>query len=77
MKQKQTKIINRLSRLEGQIRGIKKMIEADKSCQKVVIQIMAAREACSQIGLEMMKDKVCSSKKVKKEELKTLFKVIK
>ena len=77
MKKSQEKIINRLSRLEGQIRGIKKMIERDQDCQKVVIQILAAREACSKIGLEMVKAKVCSGKKIKKEELESLFKLIK
>lgn len=77
MKKSQEKITNRLSRLEGQIRGIKKMVDENQDCQKVVVQILAAREACSKIGLEMVKAKVCSGKKIKKDELDSLFKLIK
>jgi|SRR5690554_3768817 DNA-binding FrmR family transcriptional regulator len=35
--------INRLSRLEGQIRGISRMLEEDRSCQDVVVQLTAAK----------------------------------
>ena len=38
-------ILNRLSRLEGQIRGVKKMIEEGKDCEKIVIQLSAVHAA--------------------------------
>ena len=36
-------LINRLNRIEGQIRGIKKMLEADAYCPDVLTQVAAAR----------------------------------
>lgn len=43
-------IINRLNRVEGQIRGIKAMIEEDKYCLDVLNQIWAARSALGKTG---------------------------
>ena len=77
MEKTQEKILNRLSRLEGQIRGIKRMIEEGADCQKVVVQIMAVKEACSRVGLELMRTKVCSNKKINPQDLENIFKVIK
>ncbi|OMP66300.1 metal-sensitive transcriptional regulator [Domibacillus epiphyticus] len=39
------KIVNRLNRIEGQIKGILNMIEEGKDCRDVVIQLSAARGA--------------------------------
>lgn len=36
------KITNRLVRIEGQIRGIKKMVEEDRECEDILVQISAA-----------------------------------
>ena len=44
------KIITRLKRIEGQIRGITKMIEEDRDCEKVLHQISAARSALYKVG---------------------------
>ena len=38
-------LINRLSRIEGQIRGIKKMVENDAYCTDVLVQVSAANAA--------------------------------
>lgn len=40
-----TKVINRMKRIEGQIRGIQKMMEQKKDCREVVAQMSAARNA--------------------------------
>jgi len=37
------RIVNRLSRLEGQIRGIKTMVQDDRPCPEVLIQISAVK----------------------------------
>jgi len=51
MKQEQQKkSINRLNRIEGQIRGLKKMIEEDKYCIDVISQTSSVRSALK--GLE-------------------------
>ncbi len=38
-------LLHRLSIIEGQIRGIKKMIEEDQQCKAVVTQVTAAKSA--------------------------------
>lgn len=43
-------IIKRLRRVEGQIKGIEKMVEEDKFCGDILIQISAARAALNSAG---------------------------
>ena len=40
----------RLRKIEGQIKGIQKMIEEQKSCGDILIQISAARSALNSVG---------------------------
>lgn len=44
-------IVNRLKRLEGQIRGLQSMIESGKGCDDVLTQVMAAKSALNQVAL--------------------------
>ncbi|MEE1318435.1 MAG: metal-sensing transcriptional repressor, partial [Ruminococcus sp.] len=39
------KLINRLSRIEGQIRGIKGMVEKDAYCTDILVQVSAVNAA--------------------------------
>lgn len=39
------KIVNRLKRIEGQIKGILRMIEEEKECKDVITQLSASRSA--------------------------------
>ncbi|MEB3274631.1 MAG: metal-sensing transcriptional repressor [Prochlorothrix sp.] len=48
--QSQKRIINRLSRVEGHIRGIKTMVEEDRACPEVLIQIAAVRGALDKVA---------------------------
>lgn len=48
------KILNRLRRLEGQIRGLQTMIESDQECGAVLTQVMAAKSALNQVGLHVV-----------------------
>ena len=43
-------VTNRLKRIEGQVRGIIKMIEDDKSCEDILIQIGSAKSALHKTG---------------------------
>lgn len=43
-------VTNRLKRIEGQVRGIIKMIEEDKSCEEILIQIGSAKSALHKTG---------------------------
>ena len=43
-------VTNRLKRIEGQIRGIIKMVEEDKPCEDILIQIGSAKSALHKTG---------------------------
>jgi len=48
------RILNRLKRLEGQIRGLQAMVETEKGCESVLTQVMAAKSALNRVGLLIM-----------------------
>lgn len=48
------KLINRLNRIEGQIRGIKGMIEKDAYCNDILIQSAAASAAITAFNRELI-----------------------
>jgi DNA-binding FrmR family transcriptional regulator len=43
-------IINRLKRIEGQVKGIQKMIAEEKGCVDILTQIAAVRSAVNSVG---------------------------
>jgi DNA-binding FrmR family transcriptional regulator len=48
------RLLNRLRRLEGQIRGLQTMIESGQECDAVLTQVMAAKSAMNQVGLHII-----------------------
>ena len=48
--------IRRLRRLEGQVRGLQRMVEEDRYCPDIMIQISAAQEALRTVGRELMRN---------------------
>ena len=48
------KLINRLNRLEGQIRGIKNMVENNAYCPEILIQTAAVQSALSAFERELL-----------------------
>ena len=50
------KLLNRLNRIEGQVRGVARMVEEDRYCIDVLTQLRAARAALSRVETEMLKD---------------------
>ena len=50
------KLLNRLSRIEGQVRGITRMVEEDRYCIDVLTQVQAVRAALARVESEMLKD---------------------
>ena len=50
--------LKRLSRIEGQVRGIARMIEEDRYCIDVVTQVSAARAALASVESEIIRDHV-------------------
>lgn len=49
------KNLARLKRIEGQVRGIAKMVEDDRYCADVLVQISAVQEALRGVGKELMR----------------------
>ncbi len=47
-------LLSRLRRIEGQIRGIHRMLSEDRMCEDVLTQLMAARSGLDQVGLLIM-----------------------
>jgi len=47
-------IYNRLSRLEGQVRGVKKMLADHKSCDDMLVQVSALKQAVNGIAAELL-----------------------
>ena len=47
-------IETRLARVEGQVRGVRRMIAADESCEDIALQLAAARKALDRVFYEMV-----------------------
>lgn len=47
-------VLARLRRIEGQIRGIHRMLAEGRMCEDVLTQLMAARSSLDQVGLLIM-----------------------
>ena len=75
-------ITNRLSRIEGQIAGIKRMIEKDTYCNDVLIQLSAAQNSLKSLSNHILENHLytCVSDDLEKgnleiiDELTSLFK---
>lgn len=50
----QKDVVNRLRRIEGQVRGLVEMIQAGRSCEDVALQMSAARKAMDKAFYRMM-----------------------
>ncbi len=68
-------VINRLSRMEGHLRAIKRMVESDTPCPDVLVQIAAVRSALDQVGRLVLEDHIkgCMVDAVKTGEFEDAF----
>jgi DNA-binding FrmR family transcriptional regulator len=44
-------ITRRLKRVEGQVRGLQRMVEEERDCEAIITQLMAARSALDRVGV--------------------------
>ena len=51
-----SKLINRLNRIEGQVRGVTRMVEDDRYCIDILTQVQAVRAALARVETEILKD---------------------
>ena len=50
--------LKRLTRIEGQVRGLARMVEEDRYCIDVITQIAAARAALKRVEEEVLRDHI-------------------
>ena len=67
--ERKREILNRLKKVEGQIKGIQKMVEEEKYCGEIMVQISAVRAAINKIGGLMLDGyiKECIPETLKKD----------
>ncbi|MFA8439797.1 metal-sensitive transcriptional regulator [Pueribacillus sp. YX66] len=76
-------LLNRLKRIEGQVRGIHKMVENDRYCVDILHQISAIQSAINKVSLALLEDHThhCVSNAIKanngEEAIKELMDVMK
>ncbi len=75
-------LLNRLKRIEGQVKGIQRMIIEEKYCFDVLTQIAAIRAAINKVGIIMLENHTrnCLSEAInteqQEEKLEELIKVV-
>jgi len=62
--------VKRLRRIEGQVRGIQKMVDDDRYCADIMTQISAVQEALRSVGRELMRNhlKHCATTAIRGSE---------
>ena len=60
-------LVNRLSRIEGQIRGIRKMVDDDRYCIDIITQVAATTAALNSFNKELLEQHIrtCVSDDIK------------
>jgi DNA-binding FrmR family transcriptional regulator len=56
--QDKTALVNRLHRIEGQVRGIERMVEEDRYCIDILTQIAAVNTALQSLAFQLLDDHV-------------------
>jgi DNA-binding FrmR family transcriptional regulator len=54
MDESRKKVLNRLKRIEGQIRGLQRMVESEAPCEDVLTQLSAATAAMKKAGIAVV-----------------------
>jgi DNA-binding FrmR family transcriptional regulator len=74
------KIINRLKTIKGHIHGIENMVESEKGCDEILVQIAAVKQSIHKVGLAIMESHasqcVVDEDKMDKEKMEELIKMI-
>jgi DNA-binding FrmR family transcriptional regulator len=64
--------LKRLKRIEGQVRGLQRMVEEDRYCADIMTQISSVHEALRAVGKELMKNHLrhCAASAIRSDETK-------
>jgi DNA-binding FrmR family transcriptional regulator len=62
--------LKRLRRIEGQVRGLQKMVSEDRYCADIVMQVASVREALNGVARQLMRNhlKHCATRAIKEGE---------
>lgn len=66
-------VIARLRRLEGQVRGLQRMVDEQAECRDIVTQLAAAKGALDRVGFKLMLAALAQADQADAEELEKLF----
>jgi DNA-binding FrmR family transcriptional regulator len=71
-------LINRLSRIEGQIRGIKRMVEEDAYCTDILVQVAAANAALNSFNKVLLSEHIrtCVADDIRKGKDETIEELV-
>lgn len=71
-------LINRLSRIEGQVKGVKNMMQNDAYCVDVLIQVSAISAAINSFSKELLEShiKTCVADDIKADNYETVDELI-
>ncbi len=64
------KNLHRLRRIEGQVRGLQRMVEEDRYCADILTQVSSVNEALRAVGRELMRNhlKHCATQAIRSDE---------
>jgi DNA-binding FrmR family transcriptional regulator len=66
--------VTRLRRIEGQVRGLQRLIDDGAECREIVTQLSAARSALDRVGFRLMASALaCPDGPEHRDELERLF----
>ncbi|MCI8514061.1 MAG: metal-sensing transcriptional repressor [Lachnospiraceae bacterium] len=67
-------LLNRLSRIEGQVRGIKAMVEEERYCVDIMTQVMAVNSALNAFNKVLLSDHIhtCVVENIERGNLETV-----
>ena len=71
-------LLNRLSRIEGQVRGIKGMVEKDAYCTDILVQVAAVNAALNSFNMVLLANhiKTCVTKDIKEGREETVDELV-
>jgi DNA-binding FrmR family transcriptional regulator len=66
--QAKTRNLNRLKRIEGQVRGLQRMVDGDRYCPDILTQLSSVQEALRAVGRELMRHhlKHCATEAIRR-----------
>lgn len=76
--EEKTNLIKRLNVIEGQVRGVKQMIEEERYCDDVLIQISAIQSSLKSLGNVILKNHLstCVVEEIKNDKLEVIDDII-